>query len=190
MTLHRLVRQAGIVAAISTIAIGHTTLSAQTDPWLTRSQKLQMRPLHDTAGRVRLDYPNKDWLVVPGGSDAIVTLTEKNAEAAVFLDVVALKQPLAPAEVTDLFATIEVETIQQRDTRATGFVQRVLDSNGRRVVVIEYLRQGLLGPERVRQYSFPVNDKLYRLICSTPVARQAKYAPTFAHIAASLTVSP
>ncbi len=188
MTLRTFVLRASAAAGLSAALIGQVSVSAQGDPWLTTSRKLQMRPLHDTDGRVRLDYPNKDWLVAPGGSDAIVTLTEKRAEAAVFLEVVRLTPPLAPDEITDLFAQIEVETIQERDARATNFTARVLDVSGRRVVVVEYSRQGLLGLERVRQYSYPVGGELYRLICSAPIAKQPKYAPIFAHMAASLTI--
>jgi hypothetical protein len=181
-----LVQYAG-AAGLGALLIGQTSAAAQSDPWLTKSQKLQMRPLHDTLGRVRLDYPHKDWLVTPGGGDALLTLTEKRAEAAVFLEAVRMTSPLAPEEITDLFAKIEVETIQERDPRAASFTSRLLDVDGRRIVVIEYSRQGLLGPERVRQYSYPAGTALYRLICSASVAKQPKYASIFSHMAASLT---
>ena len=67
---------------------------------------------------------------------------------------------------------------------------RVLEGDGRRLVIVEFDRTGLKGPERVRQYSFPQSANLYRIVCSAPKNDFAKYEVIFAHVAASFRIKP
>jgi hypothetical protein len=57
------------------------------------------------------------------------------------------------------------------------------DDAGNRVIAIDFTRQGLRGPERVRQFSLPSGANLFRLICSSSPALFDRYAPVFEHMA-------
>ncbi len=98
-----------------------------------------------------------------------------------------LRQALDPADITDLFAQIEIDAIKERQPKAADFQSKVLDSGARRLVAVRSSRPGVLGNERVRQYSVPVGTDLYRVTCISSAARFAVYDPVFSHIAASLT---
>lgn len=164
--------------------------AAQGDPWFARTREPRMAPFKDPAGRFSLDVPARDWLRVPGAGSTLLTLTEEDVEAAVVLEVVPMEVTLAPDDITALFADLEVRGVRAREKGSEGFVQRIIQTGGRRVAVVEYSRLGSKGAERVRQYSFPVGDKLFRLACSTRVQQLKKYSPVFAHMAATFTPAP
>lgn len=174
-----------IVALLSMSLLAATVSWAQSDPWFGRTKEPRMASFKDPAGRFTVDVPSRDWLRVPGAGATLMTLTEEDVEAAVVLEMVPLEVPLAPEDVTTLFAELEARGVRTREKGSSGFVQRLVQAGGRRVAVVEYSRLGDKGAERVRLYSFPVGDKLYRLACSTRVQQLKKYSPVFAHIAAS-----
>ena len=160
----------------------------QGDEWIRRSVKLAVQRLLVPAHHLSLEYPKKDWVVLPAGGSMLVSLAEKNGLALVQLEHETLRQPLGPEEITELFAEIEVDTIRQRHADATGFVSRLAMAGSRRVAMLEYERPGTLAIERVRQYSIPVGATLFRLICAAPAAQFARVEQVFAHMAASLTI--
>lgn len=176
------------IVGLMLVSLLAATLSwAQNDPWFGRTKEPRMAPFKDPAGRFTLDVPSRDWLRVPGAGTTLLTLTEEDVEAAVVLEMVPLEVPLTPEDVTTLFAELEARGVRTREKTSSGFVQRLVQAGGRRVAVVEYSRLGDKGAERVRLYSYPVGDKLYRLACSTRVQQLKKYSPVFAHIAASFT---
>lgn len=134
-------------------------------------------------------YPAKDWEVVPGGAAALVTLTHKKHEATIVVEYQPMQIELAPSEIDDNFAKLEVEPIGARQTEVSGLNSKILDVNGHRAIVIEYSRRGASGPEHVRQYSLPIGKNLYRLIGSAPNQSFEKYAPTFEVAAQSFVVT-
>jgi hypothetical protein len=160
----------------------------QGDEWVRRAPKLGVQRLIVPGRRVTLEYPKRDWLLLPSGGSMLVNLAEKNGNALVQLERTALKQALAPEEITDLFAELEAQTVHDRYPEATSFVSRLADVGRRRIVMLQYDRPGTRGAERVRQYSLPVGLSLYRLVCAAPAAQFARFEQVFAHIAASLTI--
>lgn len=150
--------------------------------FLKRDSKPEYTPFKDPAGQFALEYP-KDWQVIGGAGDVTVTFAQKKSEAALVVEHFKMNTALAPEEVTELFAQIESDVLKERQPKATDVVSKVVDQNGHRLIVIDYARPGLAGPERVRQYSFPVGQALYRLTCSAITAQFAKYDPMFAHVA-------
>lgn len=154
-----------------------------------RAAKLEVQPFEGPNKRIRLEYPKKDWEVVPGGSTAIASLMQKKGEAAVVIEASRLNQPLAPDDITDLFGQLESETVRDRQPSAVNIQPKVYGAAGRRFVILTYERSGVSGPERVRQYSIPVGAELYRLICSAAAPQFAHYETVFAHIAASFTAT-
>ncbi len=174
-----------IVTAVLGLVCTAGMAAGQTDSWYGRNPRLSVQSLQAPDGRFTLQYPKKDWLAVPGGGGVLLTLTERRVEATVAVEDKALNQPLAPDDITDLFAQLEIDAIKERQPKATDFQSRLLEAEGRKIVIVQFTRPGLKGPERVRQFSIPAGPHLYRVVCSSSPAQFAKYEPVFAHIAAS-----
>jgi hypothetical protein len=134
-------------------------------------------------------YPSKDWDIVPGGAASLVAVTHKKHEATIVIEYQPMQIELAPSEVDDNFAKLEVEPITSRQSEVTGLTSKILDVSGHRAIVIEYSRRGAMGPEHVRQYSLLIGKNLYRVIGSAPNASFEKYAPTFEVAAQSFAVT-
>lgn len=159
--------------------------AAAADAWVAKAPKLATTTLTVTNPGFSLEYPKKDWIVVPGGGAATVVLAQAKGNASVIVERVVLKAELGPDDITDLFAQLETESIQQRAPKAADFRSKVLDVTGGRLVAVQYALDGSKGPERVRQYSIPVGTNLYRLTCAAPIGQFQIFDPVFAHIAAS-----
>jgi hypothetical protein len=183
---------AGVAALILLVAAPTATSAGQaaatkTDPWLVKTAKLQFQPQRAAEAPVQLDVPKKDWSVLPSSGSVLLIIASKKGDAVVLVERTSLLQPLEPADITDLFAQIETDAIKERQPKAAEFQSKVLDSGARRMVAVQYSRPGVLGAERVRQYSMPVGKQLYRVTCISSAAQFAAYDPVFAHIAASFT---
>ena len=154
-----------------------------------RAPKLEVQLFEAPARRIRLEFPKKDWVVVPGGGAALVSFAQRKGEAAIVVEQNRLNQPLASADITELFGQLESETVRDRQMGVADIEAKVYDAGGRRFVVVNYARTGVSGPERVRQSSIPVGADLYRLFCSAAAPLFARYEPVFAHVAASFTAA-
>jgi hypothetical protein len=159
------------------------------DPWLARTTKLQFRPQRAADALIQLDLPMKDWMVLPTSGALVLALASRKGDAVVLVERSALRQALEAEDITDLFAQIEVDAIRERHPKAADFQSKVLDLGARRLVAVQYGRPGVLGPERVRQYSVPIGGQLYRVTCISRAAVFAVYDPVFSHIAASFTLT-
>jgi hypothetical protein len=176
------------VAAGAAPALSAQGAPAKGDPWLAKSTKVQFQPQR-AAEAVQLDVPRKDWNVLPSSGSVLLILASKKGDAVVLVERTSLAQPLEPADITDLFAQIETDAIKERQPKATDVQSKVLDAGDRRLVAVQYGRSGVLGSERVRQYSVPVGKSLYRVTCISSVAQFAAYDPVFSHIAASFSAT-
>ncbi len=170
------------------VALAATGARGQADPWYARAPKVDVLRLQPPSGEWLLDYPRKDWVVALAGGSTLAVLVQRNAEAAVTLERARMNVELSAKDLTDFFLVAEVELIKQEQRAAVGFSQKIVTTAGGRVFVVQYERPGLKGPDRIRQYSLPVGNRLYRLECAAPAAAFGKYEPLFAHIAASLTI--
>jgi hypothetical protein len=164
-----------------------TVASPGTDPWVSRAARLQVRPQRSADAPLQVEFPAKDWMVLPSSGALVLAAASRKGDAVVLIERSTLRQALDPADITELFAQIEIEAIKERQPKAADFQSKVLDSGARRLVAVQYSRLGVLGSERVRQYSVPVGTDLYRVTCISSAARFAAYDPVFSHIAASLT---
>jgi hypothetical protein len=140
------------------------------------------------ADRFTCEYPAKDWDIVAGGASSLVAMTQKKHEATIVVEYQPMQIELAPTEIDDNFAKLEVEPISARQSGVTGLSSKIQDVNGHRTIVIDYARRGATGPEHVRQYSMPIGKNLYRVIGSAPTANFEKYASTFEVAAVSFQV--
>jgi hypothetical protein len=157
--------------------------SASQFGFLKGSAKPVFKAFKDRQGRFSLESP-KDWQIAPGAGGVLFTITQKKGEAAFVIERIELNQALAPAEVTEVFAEIEVDALQKREPEATAVSSQFVN-RGLPKIVIDYTRVGLFGPERARQYSFPIGQELYRFTFSAPTTLFAKYDSVFAHVAGS-----
>lgn len=142
----------------------------------------------DPGKRFSVEFPKTwRWMVVAGSGEALVTFVEAKSEAAVIVEHARLGQPLAPADITDVFAQAEIDWLKELQPRASGFASKTVTVGGKRLIVIDYTRPGLdKVVEIVRQYSIPAGQDLYRITCMSIANLFAKYEATFASVAESL----
>jgi len=161
-----------------------------------RAPKLEVQQFDNR--QIRFEYPKKDWeivprpttAVIPGATAPIVSVVQRKREAAVVVEQTKLHQPLALDDITDLFSQLEADSIRERQPQATDVRAKLVDvGGGRRLVILTYGRQGVGGPERVRQYSIPAGADLFRLTCVATVSQFGRYEAVFAHVAASFAVA-
>jgi len=137
-------------------------------------------------GNFQVQYPDSDWTVLSGVGDATLTLVEnRSGSAFVLVERVALRTAFAPEAIPAL-AQQEAATIKQRNAAATNIRHQVLEADKRHVVVVQYSRTGVKGPEQVVHYAAPIGETMYRVTCVVVEKEYARYAPIFGHIAASV----
>jgi len=163
--------------------------ATKADPWLVKTSKVQFQSQKAADAPVSIDVAKKDWMALPSSGAVLLIVASRKGDAVVFVERSGLSQPLLPADITDLFAQIESDAIKEQQPKATDFQSKVLDSGDRRLVAVQYARPGVLGSERVRQYSFPVGTQLYRVTCVSAAGQFAAYDPVFAHMAASFAAT-
>jgi hypothetical protein len=166
-----------------------TVAAPGTDPWLTRTTKVQFQAQRAADVPVQVDLPTKDWMVLPSSGALVMAAATRKGDAVVLIERSTMQQGLDPSDITELFAQIETEEIKERQPKAADFQSKVLDLGARRLVAVQYSRPGVLGNERVRQYSVPVGIQLYRVTCISSAPRFAVYDPVFSHIAASFVAT-
>ena len=119
----------------------------------------------------------------------VVSLTQRKREASIVIEMTKLHQPLANEDITDLFSQLEIDSVKARHPLATDVQAKLVEAGGRRLAILTYGRNGMEGPERVRQYSIPYGADLYRVTCFAAAAQFARYEPVFAHVAATFAVT-
>jgi hypothetical protein len=180
------VSQRLIFIAILALGVSATAAYAQAQPVGPRKGYQVLRAFPD---RFTCEYPAKDWDVVPGGAASIVALSQKKREATIVVEYQPMQLELAPSEIDDNFAKLEVEPISTRQSGVSGMTAKIQDINGHKAIVIEYTRRGATGPEHVRQYSLPMGKHLYRVIGSAPTSQFERYAPAFEVAASSFAIA-
>jgi hypothetical protein len=138
----------------------------------------------DPAGRFELEYPSKDWRLLPGAESSLAVFAH-NDGPTLFVDHVRLVDSLTPAEIEAL-PDIEVGRLKQREPQAK-LTSVMLESRAGNGVLITYSRVGR-GPESVAQYSIAVGQDLYRLNGIVPEKLLSKYEPIIRHMIQSFKV--
>ncbi len=132
-----------------------TVAAPGTDPWVTRTTKIQFQPQRAADAPLQVDLPTRDWMVLPSGGALVMAAATRKGDAVVLIERSTLLQALDPSDITELFAQIETEEIKAAQPKAADFQSKVLDLGARRLVAVQYSRPGVLGSERVRQYLGP-----------------------------------
>jgi hypothetical protein len=137
-----------------------------------------------------VDYPKKDWQVLVGTGSSLVVFFHKSREATVAIERTRVRNALAPNEIVDQTATIEIEDWTVRRPLSTGYKYRFLEMLGTRVIVLDFTQPGPQGDEQVRMYAVPQGSDWYRVICTAKRDAFAKFGDTCHRIAMSLYPAP
>lgn len=159
------------------------TLAAQAKPAAGIPKGYQL--FRGYPDRFTFVYPTKDWEQVAGGTSSVLSLTQKKREATVVIEYQPLRLELAPSEIDEEFAKLELEPVTQRQPGAANTGLKLIEMGANKVIVIDYSRKGLAGQENVRQYSLALGKHLYRIVCSAPAATFGKHEPVFTAIVES-----
>ncbi len=162
------------------VAVALAAVSPEMAP--QKNDKANYQELKEPSGRFTLQYPKKDWRVLPGGGSVLVTLVHKDNRAVVNVEYSPLAAPLLPSELTDLFPELEVEELKQRQPGAGDFTRELVERPDGRYSRVSFVRKGFLGTERVVQATMPLGMHLYRITCTAADREYAKFAPIFATI--------
>jgi hypothetical protein len=150
-----------------------------------RGSDVRTRPA--VTSRFRMDIPEKDWRLLPGGVSTHGYLVHKDYAAAVLLEYELLQIALASEDIDANFAELELGTIKEREPSGTAFAARVEQVGRRRMVIVEYRRRGASGEDQVRLFVSVEGRHLYRLVCVAPSAQFARYAATFQMVCSSFS---
>ena len=135
----------------------------------------------DPNRRYSIEFPRDwNWTIVEGAGEALSTFVHPKKEAAIVVERFRMKQALAQADITDVFAEIETDVLKENQPYVKDVNARVLTQGPKRLVQIDYRRPGIGEPgkvedERVRQFSFPVGGSLYRITCFSLASQFGKY---------------
>ena len=176
-----------LLLAAGTIAAQPPARGPSSDAWYGRVVKPEFQVSRGAEVAFQVEWPRRDWLALPGGGSLLLAFASKKGDAVVLIEQVALRQPLEPGDLTELFAQLETEAIKERHPGASDFQSKVIEGGDRRLVAVQFARTGVLGSERVRQYSIPVGKQLYRVTCASAASQFAGYEPGFGHMAATFT---
>lgn len=149
--------------------------------------KAKVRTVVSAGAVFQLEYPSSgNWTVLPGPPGSALVLGEsKKGEALVVIERVTLTEALAPDELPTV-ADREARIVKEREPQARDVSHQLLDADKRKVIVVQYTRPGLQGPEQVVHYAVPQETALYRVTCTVVTAQAEKYTQWFGHIAASI----
>ena len=185
--MHVIVRRRLAILMVVLAPFATVTLGAQAKP--AAGVRKGYQPFRGYPDRFTFEYPTKDWEQIAGGTSSVMTLAQKKREAAVVIEYQPLRLELAPNEIDEEFAKLELEPVTQRQPGATNTRLKLVEMGANKVIVIEYSRKGLMGAETVRQYSLALGKHLYRIVCSAPTASFGKHEPVFAAIVESFKLA-
>jgi hypothetical protein len=142
----------------------------------------------DPDRRFSVEFPDDwDWMNISPSGESIAVFVRKNREAAVVVERSRLSVKLGKDQITEVFAEVEAARLKESQPRATDVVSKIVTEQGKRLILIDYSRPGLKGiRERVRQYSFPVAQDVYRITCTAIREVFPRYEEIFAIVASSL----
>lgn len=155
-------------------------LAAGQFKWMVGGDKnVKYKAFKDPGGRFELEYPAKDWKLLPSGGSSLAVFA-RNDGPTLFIDYTKMVDKLSPGEI-DAMPDVEVGRLKEQQPTAKAFKSDMLDSKSGRGVLIRYSRQGT-EPETVVQYSIPVGQDLYRLNGVIPDKQLSKYEPIIMHM--------
>jgi hypothetical protein len=149
--------------------------------------KTNYQTFRDPSGRFELEYPTKDWRLLPSGGSSLAVFA-RNDGPALFVDHLRLVERLTQAEL-DAMPDMELVRLKERQPKAKDFKNESFESRSGRGVMIRYARVGTQA-ESVMQYTVAVGQDLYRLNAVVPEKLFSKYEPVVIHMIQSFQAPP
>ena len=127
---------------------------AATAPALAQSDGFLL--FTDPGGYYSIEFPRDwRWTIVAGSREPMAMFVQQRSEAAIIVERSRMRQRLAPADITEVFANIEVDSLKETQPRISGVTARIETWGSSRVIVIDYTRPGGAENERIRRYLLP-----------------------------------
>lgn len=141
----------------------------------------------DPSKRFTIDHP-RDWLVIAGPRGFQITIAERSGKG--IIDAEWRVMPFsAPEVLDDVYRKEILDELQERQPQAQKVVP-VPWKERPRVVIVDYQREGMTGPEHLRQYTFFEGTVLLRLTCLAPAKEYDKQRQVFDAVVGSVRISP
>jgi hypothetical protein len=156
-------------------------LAAGQDPFKAAGadKNTSYQTFKDPAGRFELEYPTKDWRLLPSVGSSLAVFV-RNDGPTLFVDHLRLVDRLTPGEIEAL-PGLEVGRLKEQQPKAKDLKSDMAETKAGRGVLIRYSRVGT-EPESVVQWSIPVGQDLYRLNGVVPEKLLSKYDPIILHM--------
>jgi hypothetical protein len=187
--MNRTIARLAVVGLTALTVSAHPRAQGTADPWYGLQPKPQNfdEPKVFT-GTFQIQLP-KGWHLAPGHTNTIFSSVEHTRKwetgGAITLEYMSLPAPVDPTVIAGV-ADRELKEIQLRELRGKQFGSAVKVGRAGPIILVQYDRPGISGTDdHVAQYSIPVGQVMYRLVCIAPTASVEKYRPMFAHVAAS-----
>jgi hypothetical protein len=187
--MHRAIARLVVFGLFGLTVSAHPMAQGAADPWYGLQAKPQnLDEPKVFTGTFQIQLP-KGWHLAPGHTNTIFLMVEHTKKwetlGSITLEYMSLPAPVDPALMAGV-ADRELKEVQSRELRGKQFSSAVKSGRTGPLVVVQYDRPGISGTDdHVAQYSIPVGEVMYRLICIAPTASVEKYRPLFAHVAAS-----
>ena len=178
-----------VLGLVGVIISAHPSAQGAPDPWYG----LQPKPQNFDAPKVftgvfQIQLP-KGWHLAPGHTNTIFSVVEHTKKfetlGSITLEYSSLPDKVDPSVMAGV-AERERKEVESHELSGKQFSSAVKSGRVGPLVLVQYDRPGISGTDdHVAQYSIPVGQTMYRLICIAPTASIEKYRPIFAHVAAS-----
>jgi hypothetical protein len=181
-------RRAFARSVLSIVCLLSAGLTAEQNPFkkvFGGDNNTKYQIFKDPAGRFELEYPAKDWRLLPAGGSSLAVFA-RNDGPALFVDHLRLVDSLTPGEI-EAMPEMEVGRLKEQQPKAKDFQSDMLETKAGRGVVIRYSRLGT-EPESDVQYTIPVGQDLYRLNGVVPNKLLPKYEGIIMHMIQSFKV--
>jgi hypothetical protein len=174
-------RLKGLATALSIVCLLSANVYAGQIPlrWLTGDRNTKYQTFKDPDGRFEIEYPAKDWKLLPSSSAIRVGFSRSDGPT-LFVEYIRFTSKPSKAEL-EAMSDAEVGRLKDAQPKATGFKSELLDSRSGPGVLIRYSRPGN-NPESVIQYSVAADLDFYRLNGVIPEKQLSKYEPVIMHM--------
>jgi hypothetical protein len=174
-------RLAFLASVMPILGLLSTGLAAGQDPFKTAGgdKNTGYQTFKDPAGRFELEFPTKDWRLLPSGGASLAVFV-RNDGPTLFVDRLRLVDRLTPGEI-DALPEMEIARLKEQQPKAKDVKSDMAEAKGGRGVLIRYSRVGT-EPESVVQWTIPAGQDLYRLNGVVPEKLFSKYEPIILHM--------
>jgi hypothetical protein len=173
------------VLVIVCVASTAQRLAAQGIRGLFGGGPVKYRTYKDPSNRFELEYPERDWRLISGGS-SLAVFAHKDGPAF-FIDHVRLMEALTPGEIGAL-PEVEVERIKTQNPMVKDVNHEPLETKAGAGILIRYAKLGPGPAASVTQFVIPIGQNLFRLSGTIPETITTKYQPIVMHMIESFQV--